>query len=460
VFLQKPFYPLPKIRKMKKIRQALLCCATIFTSLSMTAQQEQSLAFMTNVWQSNRVNPAIVSDKKIVVALPSVYFNLNSPDLTLNSLITKNEATGTDQLNVNNIVTNTLKPQNRLNGNVQFQTFGLTFPVTKKLFLTLSHDVWADPSVNLKGDLAKLVVKGNADPAFLGKTTAFGSSVNASVRSEFGIGAAYKLTNLTIGARVNLQYGIAALFTTAEKMDITFNQNDYNMRFQNDFEVQTYSIDKLNKIKNIQDLVSNGLTSGNMGMSFDLGGSYKMGKLTLNASMIDLGGSIKWTNEAKSYSSKGDYTYKGVNPTDNKQFFRFDSLSATYLTDTLKKIVGLVESTSGVSHTQQLPTKIYLMGSYELNDKWTLGALFYSEFGGNCETRTGFNLDATTQLFNIFRVGATVGLRNNTLNNIGAHISAKLGPVQAFAVTDNIITVFQPYSANNANGRVGVNLMF
>ncbi len=444
---------------MKKIKQALFCVATILTSLQATAQQEQSLSFMTDIWQSSLTNPAIVPQKKLSIALPSVYFNLNSPDLTLNSLITRNDATGNDQLNVNNIVNNSLQPQNRLNANVQFQTLGLTYQVNQKLFLTVSHDVWTDPSVNLKGDLAKLLAKGNADPAFLGKTTAFGSSANASVRSEFGIGAAYKLENLTIGARVKMQYGIAALFTTADKLDITFNQNDYNMRFQTNFEVQTYSIDKLDKIRNVQDLVSNGLTSSNTGLSFDIGGTYKIGKLKLSASALDLGGSIKWTNDGKSYGSNGDYTYKGVNPLSNKQFFRFDSLSATYLTDTLKKIVGLVEKTSGVTHAQQLPTKIYLVGSYQLNDKWTLGALLYTEFGVG-DTRTGVNLDATTKLFSFVNVGATVGLRNNTFNNIGAHISAKLGPVQVFAVTDNIITAFQPYSANNANGRVGVNLIF
>jgi hypothetical protein len=439
---------------MKKINQALICFAILTTSLNLTAQQEQSLAFMTDVWQSSLTNPALLPEKKFAIALPSVYFNLNSPDLTFNSLIGKDETTGKNQFTANNV-----QPQNHLNGNVQFQTFGLTFPVNKKLFLSLSHDVWADPSVNLKGDLIKLFVKGNADPAFLGKTTAFGSSVNASVRSEFGIGAAYKLENLTIGARVKLQYGISALFTTANKLDITFNQNDYNMRFQNDFEVQTYSIDKLNSIKNAQDLVSNGLTSGNTGMSFDIGGTYKIGKLQINASLIDLGGSITWKDDAKAYGSKGDFTYKGINPASQNQFFKFDSLNTTSLKDTLKRIIGYTETTTGVTYTQKLPSKVYLSGSYELNEKWTVGALFYGEFGGD-ETKTGFTVDATTKLFKIIRVGASLGLRNKTFNNLGAHVSAKLGPVQVFAVTDNIITVFNPYDANNANGRVGVNLVF
>ena len=440
---------------MKKINLVILLCVTLFSSLKMTAQQEQSLAFMTDIWQANLTNPAILTEKKVAIGLPSVYFNLNSPDLVINNL-TK---TGTNSIYLDDVAQNKLQPQTHLNGNVQLQTLGLTFPVSKNLFFTLNHAVSTNPAVVLNRNLARILVKGNADAEFLGKTSSFGSSANGDVRSEFGIGAAYKLANLTIGARVKLQYGLSGIFTTADKLDITFNQNDYNIRFQNDFNVQTYSLEKFGNITNVQDLLKNGLTSSNKGMSFDLGGSMKLGKLQLNASLIDLGGSIKWQTAGKSYSSKGDFTYKGVNQNDINRFFRYDSLTSSTFQDTLKKVIGLTTTTSGVSYTQKLPTKIYLSGSYELNDKWTFGALIYGELGGD-ENRTGFMVDATTKLFKVLRVGATLGLRNKTFSNVGVHVSAKLGPVQLFAVTDNIITAFNPYGANNANGRIGLGLLF
>jgi Family of unknown function (DUF5723) len=441
---------------MKKINfYAILFCVMLFANLKMTAQQEQSLAFMTDVWQSNLTNPAFLTEKKIAIGLPSVYFNLNSPDLVLNNLV----KTGTNSIYLDDVAQNKLQPQTHLNGNVQLQTLGLTFPVSKKLFITLNHGVWTNPSVIFNRNLARIIVKGNADSDFLGKTTSFGSSINGDIRSELGIGAAYKLANLTIGARVKLQYGISAMFTTADKLDITFNQNDYNVRFQNDFEVQTYAIEKFSNITNVQDLLKNGLTSSNKGVSFDLGGSMTLGKIRLNASLIDLGGSIKWQTEGKSYSSKGDFTYKGVNQNDVSRFFRYDSLTSSSFQDTLKKVIGFTTKTSGVTYTQKLPTKIYLSGSYELNDKLTLGALVYGELGDN-ESRMGFMIDATAKLLKVIRIGATVGLRNKTFSNVGVHISAKLGPIQLFAVTDNILTAFNPYSANNANGRAGLGLLF
>lgn len=440
---------------MKKINFiAILLFSTLFTSLKMTAQQEQSLAFMTDVWQANLTNPALLTEKKVAIGLPSVYFNLNSPDLVLNNLVKE----GTTSIYLDDVAQNKLQPQTHLNGNVQMQTFGLTFPVSKKLFLTLNHGVWTNPSVVFNRNLARVIIKGNADAEFLGKTTSFGSSFNGDVRSEFGIGAAYKLANLTIGARAKLQYGISGIFTNADKLDITFNQNDYNVRFQNDFEVQTYDIEKFGNIANVQDLLKNGLTSNNKGLSFDLGGSLTLGKIKVNASLIDLGGSVKWQNAGTSYSSKGDFTYKGVNQRDVDRFFRYDSLTSSTFQDTLKKVIGFTTKTSGVSYTQKLPTKIYLSGSYELNDKLTFGALLYGELGGD-ENRLGFMVDATARVLKVLRVGATLGLRNKTFSNIGVHVSAKLGPVQIFAVTDNIITAFNPYGANNANGRLGLALL-
>ena len=53
---------------------------TLFVSQSLNAQQEQTLNFATDLWQSNLTNPAMLpSGKNIQISLPSLYFNANSP---------------------------------------------------------------------------------------------------------------------------------------------------------------------------------------------------------------------------------------------------------------------------------------------------------------------------------------------------------------------------------------------
>ena len=191
----------------------------------------------------------------------------------------------------------------------------------------------------------------------------------------------------------------------------------------------------------------------------------KLGKIQLNASLIDIAGSINWKNDGIAYSSKGDFTYKGQDINNFNQFFKIDSLSSKTFTDTLKKVLGYTETT-GATYTQKLPMKLYLSGSYQLNDKVSLGALLYNESGGSTASQTGFAVDATVKAVDIpkvlkIRAGLTYGLRNGKFNNLGAHITLNAFKVfQVFAVTDNIITAFKPYDSNSANGRVGMGLIF
>ena len=444
----------------KNNRFVLLLVAMIFAKLAF-AQQEQTLNFMTDTWQAHLTNPALLPSKKIAIALPSVYFNLNSPDLKVNDLIVNEE--GKRRLNLNNLYAPERAELTHLNANIQFQTFGISFPVTDRLSFSLYQSASANPSVTYRRDLAQLFVKGNA--VFLGKTVSFGSPTQADLRSEIGIGAVYHLPVLTIGGRVKFHSGIAGIFTQSDKLDISFNQTDYSLRFNTDLDFRLFAADKVLNINSAQDVVNQGLFSKNSGVSFDLGGSMKVGKLQLNASLIDIAGSIKWKNDGTAYASKGDFTYTGKDEKSFQQFFKIDSLSSKTFADTLKKLIGYTETT-GTTYTQKLPMKLYISGSYQINEKILLNALIYNESGGSTASQTGFMVGASAMVVDIpkilkIRAGLTYGLRNGKFNNLGAHVTLNaLKFIQIFAVTDNILTVFNPYNANNANGRVGMGLIF
>lgn len=446
------------MKKSIYIALTLLAMTTVFKA---SAQQEQSLNFMTDTWQAHMTNPALLPSKKLSIALPSVYFNINSPNLAVNDLVVNEN--GSRNLYLNKLYAPERPELTHINGNVQVQTLGISFPVTNKLSLSIYQAGSANPSVTYRRDLAQLFFKGNAD--FLGKTVAFGSSSNGDMRSEIGIGATYYLPVFTIGGRIKFHSGIAGIFTESDKLDITFNQTDYSLGFKTDIDLRMFSAKKITNIRNAQDVVNQGLFSKNSGISFDLGGSMKLGKIQLNASLIDIAGSINWKNNGTAYTSKGNYTFKGQDINDFNQFFKIDSLSSKTFTDTLKKVLGYNE-TAGTTYTQKLPMKLYLSGSYQLNDKVSLGALLYNESGGSTASQTGFAVDATIKAVDIpkvlkVRAGLTYGLRNGKFNNLGAHVTLNAFKVfQVFAVTDNIITAFKPYDSNSANGRVGMGLIF
>jgi hypothetical protein len=416
---------------------------------------------LTDTWQAHLTNPALLPSKKIAVALPSVYFNINSPDLKVNDLIINEN--GSNKLYLNNLYAAERPDVTHINANVQVQTLGISFPVSDRLSLSVYQAGSATPSVNYRRDLAQLFFKGNAD--FLGKTVSFGSSAQADIRSEIGIGAVYHLPVLTIGGRVKLHSGIAGVFTQANKLDVSFNQTDYSLGFNTDIDIRTFASEKISNIKSAQDIVNQGIFSKNTGISFDLGGSIKLGKLQVNASLIDIAGSINWKNDGTTYASKGNYTFTGRDESNFQQFFKVDSLSSKTFADTLKKIVGLTE-TASATYTQKLPMKLYISGSYQINEKLALNALVYNESGGSTASQTGLAFGAMVNAIDIpkilkVRAGLNFGLRNAKFNNLGAHITVNaLKFIQVFAVTDNLLTVFNPYNSNNANGRVGMGLIF
>lgn len=432
------------------IHKSIITAIFIFSSIATWAQQEQSLHFVKNVWQSNLTNPAFTSDEKLQIMLPSLYFNVHSKDFTINDLF---KTDGNGKLSLNDLA-NRVQPQNRMDAHVNIQTFGVSYKLQEKLTMSLYHAVNSSPSVNINGNLVKLLANGNSP--FLGQTIAFNSSTTGSIFSEIGLGASYQIQNhFNVGARLKLLNGISGVFTEGDKLNVAFDKNDYSLTFDNDFKVLAYSFSKLKNIKTASDLISEGFGGNNKGMAFDIGTSINLGKISLAASVIDLGGSIKWKNDGKSYESKGKFTYSGANSDD---FFEIDSLNSNSFKDTLKSIIGFVETANPI-YTQNLPTKIYLSVGYELTEKFKLGALLYNESGGINNNNTGFAVNATYKIVKGLELGTTLGLRNESFNNIGLHFVTQLGPIQVFGVTDNIISAFRPYDSKTANGRLGINIL-
>jgi Family of unknown function (DUF5723) len=423
---------------MKKL-SILLVFTTFFTQI-LRGQQEQALHFATDVWQSNFTNPAFVSKQKIVVALPSFYYNYSSPTASILDL--KNNSSS-------------LSPLNKVSGNLSLQTLGVSFPLTSNLRLNAHHAANAYTGGSINRNLASLYDKGNAQ--FIGQTVDFATNLSASLYNEWAVGVTYKMQeSLSFGLRVKYLTGNFYSNIDLNKATVKFEDSNYALNFDNDIKVTTFGIGSWDSLKTpAKALTSQRIFTTNTGFAFDLGGSMKLGKLTFNVSVIDLGAGINWKENGKSSTTKGTYVYSGLK-SDN--FFKFDSLSSKSFQDTLKKIVGLVENTEG-SLRQSLPTKIYLSSTYELTEKIRLGALIYSEIDAK-DTRFGFVANASYKLSDMLTVGGTLGLRNSSFDNLGLSVVTKLGPVQVYAVTDNVIGAFKPLEAKNSNARVGINLVF
>jgi Family of unknown function (DUF5723) len=415
------------------------------------AQHELSLHFMDSLWQSNYTNPAFqFGEGKTTASLPSFYGNFMSPYSASQLTV---DVEGKKTLNFKSAFNGLNQSSSRFNMNTEVQTAGLALGF-KRLNVSLYHKFKAESHIDIAKDLIGGFAYGNQ--AYLGKTMDLGSGVDGQIYSEAGLGLSYKISEkITIGARVKRLAGFAAVTTVKKKLTLLTDSSDYKLTFNSDFDVRTYDVKRIDEISQGTFSFTDLLRSDNNGFSFDLGATYNLGKLKINASVIDLAGAINWKYGAKTYTSNGTYTYSGF---QSSKFLSFDAVSGTDMQDTIKKALNVQEGTSGETK-MKLPTKMYLSGTYEVSPKVKLGALIYRESWGDISTMD-FMLSSSFHLAKAVTLGATYAVRNSTYNNIGVNCLFTLSALQLYALTDNILAVANSATAKSANVRIGMNLTF
>ena len=111
---------------------------SLLFSPKLNAQQEQTLNFATDLWQSNLTNPALLpSGKNIQISIPSLYFNANSP-LSIRDLIVNK--------NGKRVIApfygqwlDKLEEKNYYNGDVQMLTGAISFPISENSIIDDAH---------------------------------------------------------------------------------------------------------------------------------------------------------------------------------------------------------------------------------------------------------------------------------------------------------------------------------
>ena len=417
---------------------------------SLNAQHELGLHFMDTVFQSNFTNPAFGADKgRTTAMLPSAYFNFSSPYSAAQLAV---EQDGKKVINAQS-AHKVMNPVSHFTSNIDIQTVGLAFGFNR-LNVNFYHKMKSDIHLNISKDFMGAAAYGNS--AYLGKTMDIGSGVTGQLYSEMGLGAAYKVNDkLSVGFRIKRLAGFAAISTHKQKATLFTDSINYNLTVNTDFDIRTYDLNRFENIANGNFVFSEIYSSDNNGFSFDLGATYTLGKWRFDASVIDLAGAINWRNGAKTYSSSGTYTYSGEKTTG---FLSFDQMHNDGMQDTVKKILNVVEGTTGESKIK-LPMKSYVGAQYDLNSKIRLGGLFYVESWDGI-TKMDVMLNSTFRFGKAMHVGVNYAVRNGTFDNLGGHLTLNLGALQIYGLTDNFISVFNKTGAKSMNTRLGVNLVF
>lgn len=440
------------------------------------SQIDNSMFFMSRLPQANFINPAQTPEcgffigGTIIPILgqlpPSVTFAVNTP-LDWNDIIFKgkgqykdslisfmhpsyNPADFTKKLGNNNFFTTNVDVNLLYFGFRQGENYW-TFDITTRF----------NSYVNLPGDLLKFVIGGNANTR---NADISGLGINAMAYNQIAVGFQRPLPlDFSVSARAKFLMGAFNISNGKTDLQINTAAETNIISIIANYEIRTnlpLTIGNTNEgnidvdtLFDLKDDIKAKDFFGNYGGAIDLGVSKKIDdKISIFASVIDLG-FINWKKNANTISFRGDgLKFEGVELSLDPfelSMPDFDSLLNSYT---------ITNSTE--SYITTLPFKIYAGGHYQLNKLLGFGLL------GRLEKRPfgispSFTASVDVRPFTFGNAALTYSYMNRNFTNIGIGYTLRVGPVQWYFVSDNIIgSLLFPSNSRSISARFGCNLVF
>lgn len=361
----------------------------------------------------------------------------------------------------------TLKPDNYLSANLSEEILGIGIQL-KRGYLNVGYRVRMQNEGYFTDDLFRLLASGNA--AYLGESNAANIEVRASMLAYQELAVGYQIdinSQWSLGARAKLLMGAASLNTDSFRVKVVTDETTYALRVTEDIAMQVnspmpFSIgDEGFQFDNARfdftDLF------GNPGFGIDLAADYRINdQFSVVAAVNDLG-FIRWKkngvaldghlNDAGQFYDEGSFLYDGLS-VDELQLLVSDEAYRERFMDTLVDYFR-ISSSPMEPYSTMLHTQMLLRGCYTLDEN----NRFFAQAQGYC-SGTGFRPALTLayngSFFDMLDVCASYTMMRNSYANFGLGLGFKLGIVQLYATTNNIIGVFNPMNTKNFNAQVGL----
>ena len=429
------------------------------------AQQEMMLNAVPNLWHSNTAtNPAFFPEKKhTVIGLPAFGIDAShSGDVTYKDIFRKDG--DRNIVDFGNAISK-LDPENDLEFDQRIETvsFGFRSP-NEKWGFQVGHAIAFSGVITYPKALPELLWNGNA--SYIRHTAEIGVQADVADWHEWSVGVMHEVGPLQLGARAKLLTGISALRTDDNRhsMSIYTDPDIYQLTLKTDYAFYSSSIISAIDTSDLGfditlDALGNKLRSKNNGLAFDLGGVLQLGdRLTLNASVINLGGAIHFKNNARYFQSKAEYQYTGSVIPGEDIINGSDDIDFDTKLDTLNDIFRFTQTPSEALEAQT-PLRIYAGGTFELTKHWSVGlTVFHQKKDRKSNSAVGANVRWLPLRW--LSLGAMYSVNDHSAANLGFHLAVTPGPVQFYFLSDNLLNAFTLKSSSAANLRAGMALAF
>ena len=433
--------------------------------------------FLSNLPQQFRLNPAYQPEYKVFIGLPGlsgVSVNYLNSSFTVEDLLFKRD--DSVYMDVNKFY-KSLHKRNYIAFNNENSILSIGVKA-KSWYGTLDITQKNDFLFRYNKDLFTFLKYGNTDHPSMD----FGKlGVNLNSYIEVALGLSKRVNSkLTVGGRLKYLAGIANAHMTDSELDVV-TERDGTMKIHSRQNIRiTAPVNIRNEQTglpfepnqpidwddfdfNTDDIgVADFLNTKNPGFAIDLGGEYQFNdKIKLFASLTDLG-FIHWGNKDFQYNFYQDarFTWEGADISnsvnkDNVGYISIDS-AFTKLTDQLKDSLQL--RSRGKSYTTMVSPKLYLGATYQLNRTFYVGGLFRASLVDKMFIPS-LTASVNGRLMRNVSASVSYSITRGSYVNLGAGLTAKLGPFQLYLETDNLLACNYT-NTQSANARFGINLLF
>lgn len=464
---------------MKKIYSFFAVIAFFCISFVSNAQNDGvTFTLLPQMPFTNYLNPGIRMPYKGVfgVGVSNVNYSIFNSSVRYDNIYGKN-AQGDDIIDGVKLVNSLDAKDNFINGNLSLDMLNVGFRVNR-LFFDINWRMKVNTELRFSRDFLGFFVFGNGH--YLGEDNPcnFNIGVDASVYSEIGLGVQYDVNNhLTVGVRPKLLMGVLNASINNDNTKIYTDADSYAISadFGLDIKAASSLAKDINCIGDLADFITfDSIGIGDLfnfknscGLGVDFGASYVFNRhFGVAAGVYDLG-FITWKNtkEKKRISESVGISNAVFDDFEDVANMKLDY--KTMLDNVIDEIWGNDSLVDGADYKTYLKTKIMLQGYYELSPMLRLtaiGQMYYVKE----QMRPALTLAYSGAFLNCLNLTLSYTASKYAGNTIGAGIGLHLGPVNLYAVTDNLMVltkigkpiVEMSTSYNSMNFRVGLVFTF
>jgi len=426
----------------------------LLAAIPSMAQYDLSLYNMRHIPQVVNTNPAIMPLGRLNISIPflgSIYGQLGKSDFDVD--VTSVDDQGTLRVDVDKFI-NGLSDENLVYAGTSVEDLHVGFTAGKNyIFITATDKVSAQ--FQFPKEAAIFITEVFDQVGIPGYTNIPDLKLNGSHHREIGLGWSRKLNEKwSAGARVKVLSGISSIKTNTSGIVIDGVSGDDLTGLVN-VDVQTSGIEEY-----VKDPLLTLSGFQNWGYSLDFGVEFKpMPKIKVAASVIDLMGTIKWTENVKNYQA--DSVRVDFNTVGWGNIFNPNG-EGTGFSDFIDSIVSNTEpALVNAPYTTQVPTKILGSFTYYITPKIEATLVGQGAFTSDYfQPYLRIGIQGRFKRFLNYMVSYSIIDDQVSSTNLGVGLAVNIGPVQIHALTDNIFDPFLFTSDFNPSLRFGINLTF